>query len=137
MRNISFGQRPHFTRPTFDDSICVGGSRFTVKVHMVNESLLRDRIERFEPVGRFVLSLVEHAFADFDECFDDACRPQLLDKFSKELPIEFMGCHIWRFQTVYHDSGRYVFVAVLAALARTEVPMNPLQIFVGDAVDHY
>ena len=62
--------RPHFTRPTFDDSICFGGGRVTGKVHMVDEGLLHDRIERFKPVGRIVLSLVENAFTDFDQCHE-------------------------------------------------------------------
>src|SRR5713226_5323935 len=86
--------RPHFTRPTFDDSICVEGSRLTGKVHMVDEGLLRDRIERFKPVGRIVLSLVEHAFADFDQCPNNASRLQFLDEFSKQVFNEFMGFHI-------------------------------------------
>src|SRR5262249_51780000 len=86
--------RPPFTRPTFDDSIRIDGSRLTGQVHVVDESLLSDRIERFKPVGRFVLSLVEHAFPDFDQCFDNACRLQFLDEFSKELLNVFLGLHI-------------------------------------------
>jgi hypothetical protein len=78
--------RPHFTRPTFDDSICFGGSCVTGKMQMVDESLLRDRIERFKPVGRIVLSLVKNAFTHFDQCHE----------VSKPRTVRLTGLSLWR-----------------------------------------